>query len=116
VLGAVPRVFVWDGEGAVGRWRARMPELTAACQAFRGTVFARPDVFDIDRKPEHQVAFGRGIHFCLGAALARMEALIALRALLSRLPNWAVDGDSAVRLRSVPIRGYLSLPMIWEAN
>jgi len=36
----VPRVFVWDGEGAVGRWRARMPELTAPCQAFRRTVAA----------------------------------------------------------------------------
>lgn len=41
VLGVVPRVFVWDGEGAVGRWRARMPELSAACQAFRGTVAAK---------------------------------------------------------------------------
>jgi transposase len=41
VLGAVPRVFVWDGESAVGRWRARAPELTAACQAFRGTVAAK---------------------------------------------------------------------------
>jgi cytochrome P450 len=79
-------------------------------------VFAHPDVFDIDRKPEHQVAFGRGIHFCLGAALARMEARIALRALLSRLPDWAVDGDSAVRLRSGPIRGYLSLPIRWPMN
>jgi transposase len=38
MLGAVPRVLVWDGEGAVGRWRARQPELTAACQAFRGTL------------------------------------------------------------------------------
>jgi transposase len=38
ILGAVPRVFVWDGESAVGRWRARMPELTTACQAFRGTL------------------------------------------------------------------------------
>ena len=37
-LGAAPRVLVWDGEGAVGRWRARQPELTAACQAFRGTL------------------------------------------------------------------------------
>jgi cytochrome P450 len=79
-------------------------------------VFARPDVFDIDRKPEHQVAFGRGIHFCLGAALARLEARIALHALLSRLPDWAVDGDSAVRLRSGPIRGYLSLPIVWPAS
>jgi transposase len=38
LLGAVPRVLVWDGEGAVGRWRARRGELTAQCQAFRGTL------------------------------------------------------------------------------
>ena len=38
MLGAVPRVLVWDGEGAVGRWRARQPELTGHCQAFRGTL------------------------------------------------------------------------------
>jgi transposase len=40
-LGATPRVLVWDGEGAIGRWRARQPELTAACQAFRGTLAAK---------------------------------------------------------------------------
>jgi transposase len=40
-LGAVPRVLVWDGEGAIGRWRAGRPELTAGCQAFRGTLGAR---------------------------------------------------------------------------
>lgn len=77
-------------------------------------VFPDPDVFDIDRKPEHQVAFGRGIHFCLGAALARMEARIALRAFLARVPDWDVDLDSALRLRSGPIRGYLSLPITWS--
>jgi transposase len=37
-LGAVPRCLVWDGEGAVGRWRAGKPELTGDCQAFRGTL------------------------------------------------------------------------------
>jgi transposase len=37
-LGAVPRVLVWDGEGAIGRWRAGKPELTEACQGFRGTL------------------------------------------------------------------------------
>ena len=37
-LGAVPRVWVWDGEAAVGRWRPRQPELTAACQGFRGVL------------------------------------------------------------------------------
>jgi transposase len=40
-LGAVPKVLVWDGEGAVGRWRARRTELTAECQAFRGTLAAK---------------------------------------------------------------------------
>jgi transposase len=40
-LGAVPRVLVWDGEGAVGRWRAGRPELTGECQAFRGTLAAK---------------------------------------------------------------------------
>ena len=40
-LGAVPRVLVWDGEGAIGRWRGRRSELTAECQAFRGTLAAR---------------------------------------------------------------------------
>jgi transposase len=37
----VPRVLAWDGEGAIGRWRAGNPELTAGCQAFRGTLAAR---------------------------------------------------------------------------
>jgi len=40
-LGAVPRVLVWDGEGAIGRWRGGKPELTAECQAFRGTLAAK---------------------------------------------------------------------------
>jgi transposase len=40
-LGAVPRVLVWDGEGAIGRWRAGKPELTDHCQAFRGTLGAK---------------------------------------------------------------------------
>ena len=40
-LGAVPRALVWDGEGAIGRWRGRRAELTAECQAFRGTLAAK---------------------------------------------------------------------------
>ncbi|HEV2931025.1 MAG TPA: IS21 family transposase [Propionibacteriaceae bacterium] len=40
-LGAVPRTLVWDGEGAIGRWRARKPELTGACQGFRGVLGAK---------------------------------------------------------------------------
>lgn len=73
--------------------------------------FPGADRFDIHRAPERQVAFGRGIHFCLGASLARLEARIALQTLLVRQPDWEADLDSAVRLRSGPIRGYISLPM-----
>ncbi len=75
--------------------------------------FPEPDVFDIERRSEHQVALGRGIHFCLGASLARMETRIALNALLDKVPDWEVDLDSARRLRSGPIRGYTSLPITW---
>lgn len=73
--------------------------------------FPEADRFDIHRAPERQVAFGRGIHFCLGAALARLEARVALQTLLARTHDWEVDTGSAIRLRSGPIRGYVSLPM-----
>ncbi len=73
--------------------------------------FPHADRFDVNRQPERQVAFGHGIHFCLGASLARLEARIALQILLARHPDWEVDLDAAVRLHSGPIRGYISLPM-----
>ncbi|MDP3714043.1 MAG: cytochrome P450 [Mycobacteriales bacterium] len=75
--------------------------------------FADPDTFDITRHSDRQVAFGRGIHFCLGASLARLEARIALEGLLRRIPDWQVDLDNATRLRSGPIRGYSALPLTW---
>jgi cytochrome P450 len=75
--------------------------------------FPDPDTFDIARHSDRQVAFGHGIHFCLGASLARMEARIALGGLLSRIPDWQVDLDNATRLRSGPIRGYSALPLTW---
>lgn len=71
--------------------------------------FPDADHFDIHRAPERQIAFGRGIHFCLGASLARLEARIALMALLTRHRDWDVDLDSSIRLRSGPIRGFASL-------
>jgi transposase len=52
-LGSVPRVLVWDGEGAVGRWRAGRVELTTECQAFRGTLGAKVLVLK-PREPEHK--------------------------------------------------------------
>ena len=74
--------------------------------------FPAADRFDAHRHPERQVAFGRGIHFCLGAALARMETRVALGALLAHPSfNWEVDLPSAKRLHSGPIRGFASLPV-----
>src|SRR6478752_380299 len=74
--------------------------------------FPDAEVFDIYRRPEPHVALGRGIHFCLGAALARLETRIALDALLDS-PEFGWDADLAggERLRSGPIRGFASLPM-----
>lgn len=74
--------------------------------------FPDPEVFDVGRRPERHLGLGRGIHFCLGASLARMETRIALQALLNRRTfTWEVDLFDAERLRSGPIRGYASLPV-----
>ncbi len=51
------------------------------------------DRFDIHRSFDHHVSFGYGIHFCLGAALARMEGRIGLEETLARFPEWTVDHD-----------------------
>jgi len=74
--------------------------------------FPDAEIFDITRRPERHVALGRGIHFCLGASLARMETRIALDVLLDRRAfAWDVDLCGAERLRSGPIRGFASLPV-----
>jgi cytochrome P450 len=67
------------------------------------------DVFDIHRKIGHHLAFGYGIHFCLGAALARMEAQVALDEVLTRFPDWEVDAGAA-ELDSSIVRGWKTLP------
>ena len=68
------------------------------------------DRFDIRRKIRHHVAFGYGAHFCLGAALARLEARIALDEVLNRFPDWSIDLDNA-ELGSTNVRGWSSLPV-----
>ena len=68
------------------------------------------DVFDIHRQIGHHLSFGYGIHFCLGAALARLEARIAIDEILSRFPVWEVDLDNAT-LDSSQVRGWSTLPV-----
>jgi len=67
--------------------------------------------FDIHRKIDHHLAFGYGIHFCLGAALARLEGRVALDEVLQRFPSWEVDWDHAVQARTSTIRGWDRLPV-----
>lgn len=69
------------------------------------------DRYDIHRRFNGHISFGRGAHFCLGAALARMEGRIALEETLSRFPTWEVDHDNAVRLHTSTVRGYERLPI-----
>ena len=74
--------------------------------------FRDPDRFDIHRKIDHHLAFGYGIHFCLGAALARLEGRVALDEVLQRFPSWEVDWDNAVQARTSTVRGWERLPVV----
>ncbi|WP_199854961.1 cytochrome P450 family protein [Streptomyces dioscori] len=75
--------------------------------------FDAPDRFDIRRDTRGHVAFGHGIHHCLGAPLARLEARIALRSLVERAPNLTLDGPPQEWLAGVLMRGVQSLPVRW---
>ncbi|WP_353069661.1 hypothetical protein [Amycolatopsis sp. DG1A-15b] len=73
--------------------------------------------FDIHRKDAPQLGFGHGIHFCLGAALARLEGEIALRALVDRLPGLELaDPAETITWRPpLSVRGPEEVPVTWEA-
>ena len=73
--------------------------------------FADPDRFDIHRQIGHHLSFGYGLHFCLGAALARLEGRVALQEVLKRFPSWEVDREHAVQARTSTVRGWESLPV-----
>ncbi len=72
--------------------------------------FPNPDVFDIQRENNKQLAFGYGIHFCLGAPLARLEGAIAIETLVNRLPNMALR-EQPVWRPDVAVRSLHSLPV-----
>jgi len=73
--------------------------------------FAAPDRFDVGRRFERHVSFGYGIHFCLGASLARLEGRIALEETLARFPEWTVDEASAEMVHTSTVRGWAKLPI-----
>jgi cytochrome P450 len=76
-------------------------------------MFANADTFDISRERNPHVAFGSGVHYCLGAPLARLEAQEAFKALAERLPSLRATSDDLEYRPSISHRSLKSLPVIW---
>ena len=70
--------------------------------------------FDVFRRPDRHLGFGYGAHFCLGAALARMEGKVALEEILRRIPDYEVAHDAKVRFHSSNVTGWRSLPVTFS--
>ncbi len=75
------------------------------------TKYPDADRFDIHRESGQHLTFGYGIHYCLGANLARLEGRVALDEVLTRFPEWDVDGDNVRRAPTSTVRGWESLPV-----
>jgi cytochrome P450 len=75
--------------------------------------FEAPDEYRMTRRPPRMLAFGHGIHMCLGKHVALLEARLALTELLSRIPDYEIDLEAAVRNRTEFVQGWLSLPATW---
>jgi len=77
-------------------------------------VFAEPNKFDITRQPNPHVAFGNGVHHCLGATLARVEGQEVFKALAERFPNLQIESEELHYQPSITFRSLKSLPVIWQ--
>jgi cytochrome P450 len=73
--------------------------------------WADAETFDIRRTVRDHLGFGAGLHACLGAALARLEARVALEEILSAIPDFAVDESGLERMHSPQVRGYTKVPV-----
>ncbi len=80
--------------------------------------FGQPESLDLDRHPNPHLGFGKGPHYCLGAPLARLEADVALSALLVRLPELRVAvPENELRYRRLPMfKALETLPVVWRSN
>lgn len=123
---AVEEILRWEAPSAIqGRWVTRAVEvqgtvIPAGSKAALLTgaadrderMWADPDRIIVERDMSRHVAFGYGIHFCLGAALARLEGRIALEETLKRFPTWSVDRDGCEMVHTSTVRGYAKVPII----
>lgn len=98
----------------IPKGKAVMPLLGAANRDER--YFENPDMFDIARSPNRHLGFGQGIHYCLGAPLARLETKLALNILFERFPNMRLAVNSSeLKIQQIPgWHRYESLPVILE--
>ena len=76
------------------------------------TVFDRPDEFDITRSSPKHLTFGGAVHHCLGAPLARMEAELAVRTIVTRFPDLRLATDDVEWLDNFNVRGLKELPVV----
>jgi len=74
-------------------------------------VFERAGEYDICRDTSQSLSFGRGVHFCLGAALARLEGRVVLEEWWRRFPDYEIEPAGAVRVHSINVRGFAALPV-----
>jgi cytochrome P450 len=74
--------------------------------------YEAPDEFDVGRDDLRHVSFGHGAHFCLGAALARLEAQVALEETLARFPTWDVDHARVDHVHTATVRGPSRVPFV----
>jgi cytochrome P450 len=80
------------------------------------SIFPEPERFDINRSPNHHVAFASGIHYCLGAPLARLEMRLTLETLLRRMRYLAIATDDAgKRVENPLLRGMQRLPLVFQS-
>ena len=75
------------------------------------SVFPDPDRYDLLRDTSDFVSFGKGVHFCLGARLARLEGLIGLETTLEYFPDYELDVDGLVRVHNTNVRGFAEMPI-----
>ncbi len=106
------RTLVRDVELHGQVMRAGQPVIFLYASANRDDLeFENPDVFDISRQPTRILSFGAGHHACLGTHVARMEGKLCIEEVLRRFPEYEVDLDKAVRLRTEFVQGFSSLPV-----